>query len=163
MAPICRRTLALASLLGLSLLFTPPLRALGPVTPVPPGPKDKCAVCGMFVAPYPQWTAEIVFTDGTCAVFDGPKDLFKFSLDIGKYRHGSSAKDVAGIFVTEYYTTEMVSAKDLFFVAGSDVLGPMGAELIPVRGVNEAQTFMRDHLGKKLLKFGDITGADIPR
>jgi len=157
------RTLALTAVIGLAVISSSALRAADPAQSVPPGPKEKCPVCGMFVAPYPQWTAEIVFADGTHAVFDGPKDLFKFSLDVGKYLHGKSAQDIAGVFVTEYYSTELMSAKGLFFVAGSDVMGPMGAELVPVRGENEAQTFMRDHSGRKLLKFGDITGADIPR
>lgn len=156
------RTLALAAFLGVAVLSSA-LRAADPVKPAQPGPKEKCPVCGMFVALYPQWTAEIVFADGTHAVFDGPKDLLKFYLDIGKYRHGQSAQDVSGIFVTEYFSTEMMSAKGLFFVAGSDVMGPMGAELVPVLGENETLTFMRDHAGRKLFKFGDITGADIPR
>ena len=26
-----------------------------------PGPKDKCPVCGMFVAKYPDWTAAVRF------------------------------------------------------------------------------------------------------
>ncbi len=30
------------------------------VKPIKPSPKDKCPVCGMFVAKYPKWVAEIV-------------------------------------------------------------------------------------------------------
>ena len=140
-------------------LLSGPVYAEGPVKP---NPKDKCPVCGMFVAPYPQWTAEILFTDGTYAVFDGAKDMFKYYFDVPKYRKGKSAKDISGIYVTEYYTTEKMSAKDVFFVAGSSVMGPMGNELVPIRGKREAETFMRDHQGKKMLKFEDITWTDIP-
>jgi copper chaperone NosL len=130
--------------------------------PVKPKPRDKCPVCGMFVAPYPQWTAEIIFADGTYAVFDGAKDMFKYYFDVSKYNKGKTAKDISGIYVTEYYTTTKISAKDVYFVTGSDVMGPMGNELVPVKGRREAETFMRDHRGKKLLKFEDVTLADIP-
>ena len=130
--------------------------------PVNPKSKDKCPVCGMFVAPYPQWIAEIIFTDGTYVVFDGPKDMFKYYFDVSKYNKGKTANDITEIYVTEYYTTKKINAKDVYFVTGSDVMGPMGKELVPVKGRPEAETFMRDHGGKKMLKFGDVTPKDIP-
>ena len=40
--------------------------------------KDKCPVCGMFVAKYPGFLAQIQFRDGSIAFFDGPKDFFKY-------------------------------------------------------------------------------------
>jgi len=116
----------------------------------------------MFVAPYPQWIAEIIFTDGTYVVFDGPKDMFKYYFDVSKYNKGKTANDITEIYVTEYYTTKKINAKDVYFVTGSDVMGPMGKELVPVKGRPEAETFMRDHGGKKMLKFGDVTPKDIP-
>jgi nitrous oxide reductase accessory protein NosL len=131
--------------------------------PVKPKPKDKCPVCGMFVSPYPQWTAEIVFKDGTYAVFDGPKDMLKYYFNVSKYNNEKTGKDISGIYVTEYYTARMMSARDVYFVKDSDVMGPMGKELVPVKGEREAGTFMRDHGGKKMLKFVEITTADIPR
>ncbi|MGQ9653410.1 MAG: nitrous oxide reductase accessory protein NosL, partial [Thermodesulfobacteriota bacterium] len=39
--------------------------------PLRPGPKDKCPVCGMFVAKYPDWTAQVLFKDGRSVFFDG--------------------------------------------------------------------------------------------
>lgn len=130
--------------------------------PVQPKPKDKCPVCGMFVSPYPQWTAEIIFQDGAYAVFDGPKDMLKYYFNVAKYNHGKTNRDIAGIYVTEYYTIKMMRARDVYFVKDSDVLGPMGDELVPVKGEREAGTFLRDHRGKKILKFEEITLADIP-
>ena len=54
--------------------------------PVVPEPGDKCPVCGMFVAKYPDWVAKVRFADGQTAFFDGVKDLCKFYFDIGHYR-----------------------------------------------------------------------------
>lgn len=118
-----------------------------------PGPKDRCAVCGMFVAPYPNWVALIEFRDGTRAFFDGPKDLFIYFFDLSKYRPGASPEDISGIYVTEYYTTRQLKAEEVFFVPGSDVIGPMGNELVPVAGMDNAETFKRDHRGSKIMKF----------
>lgn len=134
--------------------------ASGPVTPAP---KDKCPVCGMMVAKYPKWGAEIIFKDGTYAAFDGPKDMFRYYFNLGKY--GKTQDQIEAIYVTEYYTTEMVRAddKELYFVVGSDVYGPMGMELVPVKGKEKAEIFMKDHKGKKMLQFSEVTPDVLPK
>jgi nitrous oxide reductase accessory protein NosL len=40
---------------------------------------------------------------------------------------------------------------------GSDVFGPMGNELVPFNKESDAREFMKDHTGKKILRFSDIT------
>ena len=129
--------------------------------PVEPSRKDKCPVCGMFVYKYPDWQAEIIFTDEFVVFFDGAKDLFKYYFDIKKYKPGKSRKDIAAIYVKEYYDMKMVDAKKAFFVTGSDVLGPMGHELIPFANEEDAKTFRNDHKGKRILRFEEITPAVI--
>lgn len=121
--------------------------------PPQPGEKDRCAVCGMFVAPFPQWTAAIELKDGRHFYFDGPKDLFICLFDLPAYLPGVSMDQVAGVYVTEYYSTSLHPATEVIFVTGSDVLGPMGQELVPVLGREAAETFRRDHKGEKLLRF----------
>jgi nitrous oxide reductase accessory protein NosL len=123
---------------------------------IKPSPKDKCPVCGMFAAKYPDFVAEIVFKDGTYAVFDGAKDLFKYYLDLTRYNPSKKPSDIRSIFVTDYYAVKATDAVSAFFVVGSDVYGPMGRELIPFVTENDAQEFMRDHAGKQVLRFGDV-------
>jgi copper chaperone NosL len=123
------------------------------ITPLKPSQKDKCPVCGMFVHKYPDWAAQIIFTDGSVIFFDGAKDLFKFYFDIKKYTPDKSEKDIAAIYVTEYYEMKVIKAEDAFFVIGSDVYGPMGHELIPLASKADADEFMRDHRGRRILKF----------
>src|SRR5512140_386231 len=89
---------------------------------------DKCPVCGMFVAGYKNWLAEIIFADGSYAVFDGPKDMFRYYLNVKKYNPSKTASDISSVFITEYYSTELTDARKVFFVLGSNVNGPMGAE-----------------------------------
>jgi copper chaperone NosL len=126
---------------------------------VKPAEREKCPVCGMFVAKYPDWTAEVIFKDGSHAVFDGPKDLFKFLLDMKQFAPGRSPVDIASVFVQDYYAVKPVDGKKAFYVLGSDVNGPMGRELVAFAGETEAREFLRDHHGKKLLRFQEITPA----
>lgn len=144
------------------LLCLPGVAALA-ATPPQPGAKDRCAVCGMFVAPFPQWTAVLALKDGRLFYFDGPKDLFIGVLDTANQLPGVSPEQIAGVYVTEYYGTRLLPATEVIFVTGSDVLGPMGQELVPVLGREAAETFRRDHAGKKLMRFDgrqlvEITG-----
>jgi nitrous oxide reductase accessory protein NosL len=129
---------------------------------IAPSKKDKCPVCGMFVYKYPNWIAEIIFKDGSYAAFDGPKDMFRYYFNISKYDKSKTRDDIAEIYVTEHYSARPMKAEGLFFVVGSDVYGPMGEELIPVKGKEAAESFMKDHTGQKVFTFEQITGKDIP-
>jgi len=124
---------------------------------VKPSKKDKCPVCGMFVYKYPDWLAEIIFKDESVDFFDGAKDLLKYYFDLKKYRPGKNKRDIAAIYVMDYYDLKLIDARKAFFVMGSDVYGPMGHELIPLATEEDAKTFMKDHQGKRILRFEDIT------
>jgi len=139
----------------ISLLAVPLLRA-GEVEPVKPGPKDKCPVCGMFVAKYPDFLAEIIYTDGTIVFFDGVKDLMKYYLNLKKYQPQKTPDDVESIYVNDYYRLEFIDARSAFYVAGSDVYGPMGKELIPFEKKTEAEQFIKDHRANAILTFREI-------
>jgi len=144
----------LCSLLLMIVAATAPAAELKPVEVKK---EDRCAVCGMFVAKYRTWIAQVVFSDGSYAAFDGPKDMFKYYLQLGKYAPSKKSADIAAVYVTEYYSAKLMDAKKMFYVAGSDVLGPMGDELIPVASEEKAREFMKDHKGKEILKFQQIT------
>ncbi len=124
--------------------------------PVKPTPKDKCPVCGMFVFKYPDFVAQVIFKDGTYAVFDGTKDMFKYVHNPKKYAPGRTAGEITAIYVTDYYSLEFIDGSTAWYVVGSDILGPMGKELIPFAKEAEARGFMKDHKGKSLLRFKDI-------
>jgi copper chaperone NosL len=124
--------------------------------PVKPAARDKCPVCGMFVAKYPDFVAQVIFKDGSYAVFDGAKDMFKYYLNLKKYAPAKRAEDIASIYVTDYYNLEPVDGLTAWYVAGSDIYGPMGRELIPFAKESDARDFMKDHKGKSLLRFQDV-------
>jgi nitrous oxide reductase accessory protein NosL len=154
-----RRTL-LRSLLLIGSVISLPRPALArPVKLPAPGPRDTCPVCGMFVAPYPYWVASVLYRDGKAVHFDGAKDCFKYLLDLKKYEPGRSRSDVQAIGVTGYYATERLDAAQAWYVIGSDVLGPMGHELVPHDTEAEAREFMADHRGRRVLRLAEVTSA----
>jgi len=124
---------------------------------IKPAPKDKCPVCGMFVAKYPDFIAGLVFKDKSYVVFDGVKDMFRYYFNIAKYSPSKRLADSEVLFVTDYYSLRQIDGYKAYYVLGSDVYGPMGRELIPFEQMKEAEEFRTDHKGKKILRFSEIT------
>ena len=128
-----------------------------------PSKQDKCPVCGMFVYKYPEWVGQIVFKDGSYAFFDGAKDLFKYYFNLKKYNPQKARGDIERIHVMEYYEIKPVTAQGAWFVIGSDVYGPMGRELIPLATEKDARAFLKDHKGKRILRFDEVTSSVIEK
>ncbi len=139
------------------LVLAAGMSAAADESPVRPGPKDKCPVCGMFVSKYPDWIASMRLKDGSSVFFDGPKDLFACYLDLGKYRPGKSLADIVSLRVMDYYDVQTIDARTAWYVMGSDVYGPMGKELIPFGSRGAAEEFLKDHQGTTVLRFDDVS------
>lgn len=153
------RGFALLVLILLSPALSGPVAAAGIDVP-DPQLRDTCPVCGMLVARYPAWIATVLYDDGHADHFDGAKDLFKYLFDLPRYAPGRSAEAISAIGVTEYYGLTRIDAHHAWFVIGSDVLGPMGHELIPLETEADAVEFREDHQGTRILRFDEVT-ADL--
>lgn len=121
-----------------------------------PAPDDTCPVCGMFVAKYPEWIGTVLYKEGHAHHFDGAKDLFKYLLDMPRWAPDHLASDIRSIGVTDYYSLDRIDARSAWYVTGSDVLGPMGHELVATATKEDAEEFMLDHKGKRILRFNDV-------
>lgn len=136
--------------------------AQGTNTPQP-GAKDLCPVCGMLISKYPNWTAKVAYRDNSAHFFDGAKDMFKYLHELGKYATGHRKEDISALVVTEFYGLMKIDARSAFYVIGSDVLGPMGHELVPLETRADAEEFLKDHKGKQILTFEQVTADVIAR
>jgi copper chaperone NosL len=146
-------------ILGVSLLLVWSLGLAATEAPdaMPdPQARDTCPVCGMLVARYPAWIATVLYADGETDHFDGAKDLFKYLFDLSRYAPGRAADEIVAIGVTEYYGLGRIDAYSAWYVVGSDVLGPMGHELVPLMSEDDAREFLEDHAGVRILRFDDI-------
>ncbi len=143
----------------LALVFVLAAVSPAPAASEPGVNKDtRCAVCGMFVARYPNWIARIVLKNGKTEYFDGAKDMLAYYFSPAKYG-GTSPDDFKAVMVQDYYTLNWLDARKAFFVVGSDVHGPMGKEFIPFASEAAAKSFARDHKAHMIMKFDQITMA----
>ena len=154
------RRLTIVLMLWATILGT---GSAGHAEPPRPGAEDRCPVCGMFVAKYPDWVASMEFAHGDVVYFDGVKDLLIFYFNMAHYQPGRSIDDIRDIHVTDYYTGRQVDAREAFFVLGSDVFGPMGKELIPFESQEAAMEFKGDHHGTRVMRFADIRPSLLER
>ena len=110
----------------------------GPNEEVAAQPTDRCGHCGMRIGDWLTCTA--MRADGQPVSFDTPKCLFAFLAS----EEGAGAREPA---VTEYYSRTSRPADSVVYVDGSDVMGPMGRDLIPIEPRERAEGFVRDHGG----------------
>lgn len=118
--------------------------------------QTRCSVCGMFVAQYPTWVVQVHHADGSQQFFDGVKDMMAYFFNPEKYTTDSRG-EIKEIWLKDYYSLTWLDARSAFFVTGSDVYGPMGHELIPFSSKAAAESFLKDHHGKNILIFNEIT------
>ena len=128
-----------------------------PVSVPRPGQMDLCPVCGMIVSKYPNWIATVVWKNGHAHHFDGAKDMFKFLQALPKYAPGHKPDEIRFIAVTDFYNVEKIEARKALYVMGSDVMGPMGLELVPLATRADAEDFLKDHKGKRILRYDEVT------
>jgi nitrous oxide reductase accessory protein NosL len=154
-------TISICRLLALAAFLAITLMTLQPAVAAEYGPQViteemTCGKCGMYPARYPQWQSQIIFTDGSMAPFDGCKCMFGFMHNMGQYDAGHTMDDIAEIWVRDFKTGEWLDAGTAHFVVGSDVMGPMGKELIPFQDQAAAALFQKEH-GGDLAAFDMIT------
>lgn len=127
-------------------------KASMPEKPAEISSEHRCANCGMYTGKQPNWEEKIISDDKGILYFDGPRCMFKILLD-----PETTPKSIDEIQVKDYYSLQYIDGKRAFYVIGSDVLGPMGNELVPFRTLTAAEDFSKDHKGKKILTFDEVT------
>ena len=66
-------------------------------------------------------------------------------------------EDIAAIWVTDFYNLQPIDARKAWYVIGSDVMGPMGHELVPLASKEDAADVLKDHKGRRILSFEQVT------
>lgn len=96
--------------------------------------EHRCANCGMYTHIHPNWEQKVISADKSTMYFDGARCMFKILLD-----SVAAPKHIEEVQVKDYYTLQYIDGKKAFYVIGSDVLGPMGNELILFRTKSAAE------------------------
>jgi nitrous oxide reductase accessory protein NosL len=119
---------------------------------------DRCPVCAMRIAEHPKTAAAIELMDKTTFYFCGTGCLIKSWLHPEVYL-GVEASRLSRAVVPDYFTGAPLDAMKAKWVAGSDVVGPMGPALVPLRTEAELEKFKERHGGKTVFTLDGMTDA----
>ena len=144
------------TLIAAALVLTVSLATAAEKVPAKPGEGDKCPVCGMFVAHYPDFMAQVVFKDGSYIFLCCVKDLMQYYFDLPKYNPSKKTSDIANVVVTDYSNLKTTDGYQAYYVVGSVVFGPMGQEFFPFGEESAAREFFRENHGKEIVRFDQI-------
>lgn len=151
-----RKTVAHVAALAALILLATSVSAVEAYAPQAIAAAERCPVCGMYPANYPQWHAQIVFKDGGHSSFDSPADMFRFLLDMAKYDKRHTSAEIGKTYVTEHQTGGWLDARAAFFVAGSKAQGPMGPDLPAFASKEKAAEFAKS-AGGEVFGFEQVT------
>lgn len=124
-------------------------------------PEDaRCAVCNMEAAKFPEWNAQLSMDDGERVHFCTPGCFTAYHATPDHFHDGRSWDEVAGAWVRDYGSTDLVDAMAANFVLEMDadrIEAPMGANPLPFRTEADAvgYTDQYDDLTKH-----DVVGLD---
>jgi nitrous oxide reductase accessory protein NosL len=79
-----------------------------------------------------RWPAEITLKGGQKVFFESPKHAFAYYLSVGEYAKGRKQTDVEAFTVRDWQTGKQVDARKYWYLVGSDIEGPMGADIVPL-------------------------------
>jgi len=122
--------------------------------PIKIEPHQACPLCGMYPARYPQFNCQIVFKDGSYEAFDSAIGLLVY-LHFPDHT-GIKLKPVAGIYFKDYSKAGWLEAGKAFFVVGSEIMGPMGVEFLPVDSEQAAEELKKEEHGQDITDFKEI-------
>ncbi len=114
------------------------------------GDSGRCLRCGMIVAKHPQWEGRMEAKDKVES-FCAPRCLL-FS-----HPAGGELGEGVKLMLKDYYSTKFIDATTAWYVSGSDIMGPMGPDMVPFAKKEDAEAFMKEHKGKALYSWKDLT------
>lgn len=142
-----------------------------------------CAKYGIDTSAHPEFRAYARLKDGSALAFASPKAMFAYFFEgenLSGNNGGASAEENlmsknpasgnlgesnftnanfggAELYVTDYASGEILRAQDAFYIFGSVLQSARGDDLITFARLQDAQNFMREKKGHKILQFREIS------
>lgn len=118
--------------------------------------EDRCPVCAMLPVRYPRFAAAIELQDGRTYYFCSPGCMLKAWLHPDIFL-GTQASQLKRPVALEYLSGEALDARGVYWVSGSDVVGPMGPALVPLKNDTHLEAFRRRHGAKHVFRLDELT------
>lgn len=121
-------------------------------------PEDRCPVCAMPVTEHARFSCAIELQDGETFYFCGTGCLIRSWMHPEVYL-GQPREKLSRSVVREYFEGNQIDGAKAIFVAGSDVIGPMGPALVPLEDEADVETFRKRHGGKTTFRLREMDDA----
>lgn len=116
---------------------------------------DRCPVCGMLPSKHKDFAAGVRLKDGRSYHFCGNSCMLKTHFQTEQVLGEGS--EIVDEVVIDYMSGKPLEAKAAFWVAGSDVIGPMGPALVALSSEADRETFIKRHGGTKRFTLPELT------
>ncbi len=120
--------------------------------------EDRCPVCGMKAIEHRKFASAIQMNDNTTYYFCGTGCMIRSWVHPEIFL-ARPTTDLKRPVVKEYFSGRETDARDIIFVAGSDIIGPMGPALVPVMDAASVKVFKKRHGGKTEFLLKDMSDA----
>jgi nitrous oxide reductase accessory protein NosL len=138
---------------------TPGQNRLAPDGEMRISPEDRCPVCAMLPIRYPRFAAAIELQEGPTYYFCSPGCMLNAWLHPDIFL-GATAVQLKRPVVLTYLSGEALDARHVFWVSGSDVIGPMGPALVPLKDSTHLEAFRRRHGAKHVFRLDELNHAN---
>ena len=118
--------------------------------------QDRCPVCAMQVSKYQKFACAIELTNGRTFYFCGSGCMIRSWMHPDIFL-GATKTELKRSVVQDYFTGEQVSGGSVFWVAGSDVIGPMGPALVPLKNKEGLEVFKKRHGATAVFHLSEMT------
>jgi len=112
-------------------------------------PEDaECAVCNMMPAKFPDYNAQLTVEAGDRVFFCSTGCLAAYYADPGHFEAAHEGATVAGVWVHDHETTDLIDAETGWFVRETKadrVPDPMGANPVPFVAEDDANAYIESY------------------
>jgi nitrous oxide reductase accessory protein NosL len=116
---------------------------------------DRCPVCAMFPARRPRSAAAMTLKSGATFYFCSNGCLLRSWLRPAAYLDKMQA-EIDRLVVRDYFSGQPIDGRRAIWVAGSDVVGPMGPAIIALGDAGQLATFKKRHGAETVFTFDQI-------
>lgn len=120
---------------------------------------DRCPLCAMLPARYPEFSCAIKLMDNHTYYFCCPRCLLRVWAEPERFLN-VSRKNISHIIVRHYFTGDQFDGGSAIWVSGSNVIGPMGPAIVPLKTQTEVSAFKQRHGAKHVFHLNEPTADD---
>ena len=118
--------------------------------------QDRCPVCAMWVVKFREFAAAIQLKDGRTFYFCSNGCMLRSWIQPEIFL-GIVKEELKRSTVQDYFTGEQINGRSVYWVYGSDVIGPMGPAIVPLKDKQHVEVFKKRHGAKTIFRLSEMT------